>query len=105
MKPIDSENVIAWLNAQIEKVRGGWLHDYGFPTNVIVALTDVKRFVKNLPTIEPEVRHGRWIFKKGDNKSTVDGWVCTSCKSGFHTKVPYFEVFKYCPMCGARMGE
>jgi hypothetical protein len=52
--PIDSENVIAWLNAQIEKVQGGWLHDYGFPTNVIAALTDVKRFVKNLPTIEPE---------------------------------------------------
>ena len=53
-KPIDSENVIAWLNAQIEKAQGGWLHDYGFPTNVIAALTDVKRFVKNLPTIEPE---------------------------------------------------
>lgn len=61
MKPIDSENVIAWLNAQIEKVQGGWLHDYGFPTNVIAALTEVKRFVKNLPTIEPEVRHGRWV--------------------------------------------
>ena len=51
------------------------------------------------PTIEAEpVRHGRWIFKKGDNKSTVDGWMCTSCKFGFNTKVPYFEVFEYCPM-------
>lgn len=57
----------------------------------------------SMPTIEPEVRHGRWIFQKGDNKETVDGWICTSCKSGFHTKVPYFEAFKYCPMCGARM--
>lgn len=60
----------------------------------------------NAQGVEAEpVRHGRWIFKKGDNKSTVDGWICTNCKYGFHTKVPYFEAFMYCPMCGARMDE
>ena len=62
------------------------------------------RTIKQLPAIDAEpVRHGRWVFQKGDNKETVDGWICTRCKSGFHTKVPYFEAFKYCPMCGARM--
>ena len=103
--PIDSENVIAWLNAQIEKVQGGWLHDYGFPTNVIAALTDVKRFVKNLPTIEPEeptiepeVRHGEG---------------CEYCKGRSYTKKPLtvttrtmkrVEVcFNYCPNCGRDM--
>lgn len=61
-------------------------------------------YIKEMPTIEAEpVRHGRFVFQKGDNKETVDGWICTACKYGFHTKVPYYEVFKYCPMCGARM--
>lgn len=93
-KPIDSENVIAWLNAQIEKVQGGWLHDYGFPTNVIAALTDVKCFVKNLPTIAPEVRHGRWMFieQKSDYL-----WKCSNCKGNFDQR------FSYCPHCGADM--
>lgn len=63
----------------------------------------MRQAINEAPTIEPEVRHGRWIFKKGDNKETVDGWMCTACKAGFNTRVPYFEVFKYCPMCGARM--
>lgn len=102
MKPIDSENVIAWLNAQIEKVRGGWLHDYGFPTNVIVALTDVKQFVKNLPTIEPEVRHGRWIGK-GEYA------VCTECGGQSGTQYDGVEpiplMTQFCPHCGAKMGE
>lgn len=60
--------------------------------------------IDNAPVIIVEaVKHGRFVFEKGDNKTTVDGWICTNCKTGFHTRVPYFEVFKYCPMCGARM--
>ena len=95
-KLIDSENVIAWLNAQIEKVQGGWLHDYGFPTNVIVALTDVKRFVKNLPTIEAEpVRHGRWI--KIEPNGSQFRRKCSECGGIVHA------VSDFCPYCGARM--
>lgn len=61
-------------------------------------------YLDEQPTIEAEpVRHGRWKFEKGDNKATIDGWICTACNYGYHTKVPYFECFKYCPMCGARM--
>ena len=108
--PIDSENVIAWLNAQIEKVQGGWLHDYGFPTNVIAALTDVKRFVKNLPTIEPEeptiepeVRHGDW-----NTIYSFDGDVyfrCSNCEEEFvlDDGNPKSKGWKYCPSCGCKM--
>jgi hypothetical protein len=94
MRPIDSENVIAWLNVQIEKVQLGWLHDYGFPTNVIAELTEVKRFVKNLPTIEPEVRHGRWK----DNGE--DKFICSACKGYVYR---WFGKSDFCPRCGARM--
>ena len=98
---IDSENVIAWLNAQIEKVQGGWLHDYGFPTNVIAALTDVKRFVKNLPTIEPEVRHGQWRIIDND----WNCWRCTCCGEEWvlNDGNPSDNGMMFCPHCGARM--
>lgn len=67
-------------------------------------INHVEEYVNEMPTIEADpVRHGRWVFQKGDNKEYVDGWICTNCKFGFHTKVPYFEAFKYCPMCGSRM--
>lgn len=108
--PIDSENVIAWLNAQIEKVQGGWLHDYGFPTNVIAALTDVKRFVKNLPTIEPEeptiepeVRHGRWLSLEGwFNKGIVKCSVCGNTLNMEGVNAGRGDA-NFCPNCGARM--
>lgn len=108
--PIDSENVIAWLNAQIEKVQGGWLHDYGFPTNVIAALTDVKRFVKNLPTIEPEeptiepeVRHGRWLSLEGwFNKSIVKCSVCGNTLNMEGVNAGRGDA-NFCPNCGAMM--
>lgn len=64
---------------------------------------DVRFYVDcPLPDVKP-VRHGRWKFESGDNKTTFDGWICTACNIGFHTNVPYFSEFKYCPMCGAKM--
>ena len=106
MKPIDSENVIAWLNVQIEEVRGGLLHDYGFPTNVIVALTDVKRFVKNLPTIEAgPIRHGRWIpieyDSYADGAPVWDKFECSECGHEHNGEEDTLTAF--CPDCGARM--
>ena len=46
---------------------------------------------------------GEWVFEKGDGKTCVDGWVCTNCKCSYHTNVPYFSEYKYCPNCGAIM--
>lgn len=51
------------------------------------------------------VVHGKWVFETGDGKTCVDGWVCTNCNCGFHTNVPYFEGFNFCPNCGAYMRE
>ena len=52
--------------------------------------------------VRPVVR-GKWKFEIGDGKTCVDGWVCTNCNCGFHTNVPYFEEFNFCPNCGAEM--
>ena len=62
--------------------------------------------IANDPTIDavPD-RHGEWIWSKGDYKTCTDGWECSACKKTYHTHVPYFDEFNYCPNCGARMGE
>lgn len=52
--------------------------------------------------VRPVVR-GEWRFKEGDGETCSDGWVCSACSCGFHTHVPYFEDFNFCPNCGAVM--
>lgn len=54
--------------------------------------------------VRPIVR-GKWRFEKSDGKTCDDGWVCSACNCGFHTHVPYFEDFSFCPNCGADMRE
>ena len=45
---------------------------------------------------------GEWIFEKANEEHT-DGYICSNCKRSFHTKVPYFSEFNFCPNCGADM--
>ena len=62
--------------------------------------------VDSIPAVDAvEVVRGKWRFEIGDGKTCVDGWVCTNCNCGFHTNVPYFEGFDFCPNCGADMRE
>ena len=50
--------------------------------------------IQNAPTIEPEVRHGHWMFL--EQKSDYL-WKCSNCKGNFDQR------FSYCPNCGAKM--
>ena len=72
-------------------------HDVFFPAIILDA-------IKSIPAadVRPVVR-GKWRFEKGDGKTCGDGWVCSACNCGFHTNVPYFEDFNFCPNCGADM--
>lgn len=45
---------------------------------------------------------GKWIFEKANEEHT-EGYICSNCKRSFHTKVPYFSEYKFCPNCGAEM--
>ena len=53
---------------------------------------EIKKMLRNAPTIEPEVRHGRWY----DHIHT-DTEVCSECGRVFTDET------QYCPNCGARM--
>ncbi len=50
--------------------------------------------IVNAPTIEPEVRHGQWMFHEQKNGYL---WKCTECKGNFE------QCFSFCPHCGAKM--
>ena len=52
--------------------------------------------------VESERPHGKWIFIKADETQT-DGYECSNCKATYHTRVPYFSEFNFCPNCGADM--
>lgn len=56
--------------------------------------------IKLMPTIKPEVRHGRWIPVTNGR----DGHECDQCRN----YAPSYQTGKehlsdYCPMCGAKM--
>lgn len=65
---------------------------------------DAMDYIEDAPTIDAQpVKHGIFVFEKGDYRNTVDGYRCTSCGETYHTKVPYFSEYKFCPNCGAKM--
>lgn len=48
------------------------------------------------------VKHGRWIDAESDDGRTV--WHCSKCSYPIKT-IGGYPIYKYCPMCGARMGK
>lgn len=65
----------------------------------------VEDMIENAPTIEPEVRHGRWIEDHTD-------LICSVCKWKYSDELPFMsnqgldsmtEAFAHCPHCSARM--
>lgn len=50
--------------------------------------------ILQVPTIEPEVRRGHWMFLEQKRGYL---WKCSNCKGNFD------QQFSYCPHCGAVM--
>lgn len=61
--------------------------------------------IKAAPTIEPEVRHGRWIPTEydsyADGTPVWDKWECSEC--GHEHSGEEDTLTAFCPDCGARM--
>ena len=63
-------------------------------------VTDAFNALFDLPIVEAEPKHGRWVHKYGDGheEPAITGGECSIC--GYvHT------VTNYCPNCGAKMDE
>lgn len=63
------------------------------------------KFLAELTTIEPEVRHGRWIPTEydsyADGAPVWDKWECSECSYEHSGEENTLTAF--CPDCGARM--
>lgn len=108
--------------SEVRLIDANALKEHKFTTQICngVEIEDVEvvsvGVIDNAPTITPEKAlmnklkgeqerpHGEWIFLKANEEQT-DGYECSVCKATYHTKVPYFSEFNYCPNCGAKMKE
>lgn len=45
---------------------------------------------------------GEWKYIP-EGYTHTNGWECSNCKMCYHTNVPYFGEFHFCPNCGAEM--
>ena len=49
-----------------------------------------------------EIRHGKWEYDSGDVGYT--NYLCSECKN-FFTFYEGFDLYPYCPYCGAKMDK
>lgn len=98
---IDKAKVLKYLTPRIKAKT-----PYGEGYNR--ALEDAAELVTLMPTIEPEVRHGRWIecdYKHMEHgmieTESKAGLCCSECRTGFKKNHMTYRAF--CPACGARM--
>lgn len=73
-----------------------WLDDEDFIDGYNTAIKDIREAIKELPTIEPEVRHGRWIDWSMWGKAQYQ---CSECNAEMKYKT------NFCPRCGAKMQD
>ena len=66
-------------------------------------LAKMQEIFDSVPTadVKPVIR-GEWIWQP-KTETQSDGWECSACNIEYHTHVPYFGEFNYCPYCGADM--
>ena len=87
---IDKAKVLKTLTPRIKTVT-----PYGEGYNR--ALEDAAALVALMPTIEPEVRHGRWIVKGQEI-------YCSECnEESLYNPFGASKFSRFCPNCGARM--
>lgn len=66
-------------------------------------------WINDMPTIKPEVQHGRWIqcdaldYKDPNGVTHIHG-MCSCCKLIYDFR-DMTSRFKFCPFCGADMRE
>lgn len=88
----------AFAESTMAKIIDGYLYNQ---CNLTVGFA-----VSLMPTVEPEVRRGRWIEHGGGFVVT-----CSSCNTTYNKDVlqslsPYAEhLTRHCPYCGADMRE
>ena len=101
-KYIEREAVLNLLE-KINPVDFGSMFDYSAHGAVNECLHDARYGVESLPDADVvEVRHERWMDVESDDGCIV--WHCSTCS--YPVKIiGGYPIYRYCPMCGARMDK
>lgn len=92
MRPIDANAFDKRISFVCQSCSGG-ICEY-------CKLGELQSILSDMPTLEPEVRHGRWL-PHGD-----DMWICSNCKENIIFSMhesDRTEKQRYCCRCGTRM--
>ena len=68
--------------------------------NIASALYAGRKIINLPPADVAPVRHGRWI-ETGRGLLGADSYKCSECEQ----PMPFYNGYKYCPNCGAKMME
>ena len=92
---ISREAVIEVLDKYIEKAQSTGTKDDFISFQELV--------VKQLPSVTPHPKMGRWEYVQYDNNPNIGNWHCSECR-GICTEMHSIEdAYNYCPNCGAKM--
>ena len=100
MDLIDRKYLLAYL-AEIKPDE--YVSAFGEAAVQVIGL--IEEFVKEMPTIEPKVRHGRWNDKPDEYCEMNIIRHCSECEWSVFKGNPLYDFghWNYCPNCGARM--
>lgn len=78
-----------------------WLDDEDFVEGYNTAIKDMREAIKELHTIEPEVRRGRWIVHT--TWLGMFGLIHSECSECKFDRNGDLSSWQFCPNCGAKM--
>ena len=72
------------------------------------AIWTIQNMVKDVPSVTPQQRTGRWEWVQYDYNPKLGNWHCSECRSVVMECVDkneksYIPLYKYCPQCGCKM--
>lgn len=70
------------------------------------AVVWIEREIKELPSVQPEPKTGRWEYVQYDGNPKIGNWHCSECNRivcGIIRAGNPVYAYKYCPECGAKM--
>lgn len=100
-KSIEGDAISKAEALNIINIEGKWIFNNDkvySPVNVGIALTSIKKKIKNLPSVQPKPKTGHWIATENEEME-IDGYYCSECDCPMETE----EKTRFCPNCGAEM--
>jgi len=79
-----------------------------FPRNEVFIVDDVyEEIAEQLPSVTPQPKIGEWLEKEVNSDKAIEEWQSARCSvcDKYHTTpyMYYFDNYKFCPNCGAKM--